>query len=92
MNHTQPVPAVWMSGFPDDVQIPPGAFFYLTNQADEPNAALGFMCPCGCGTEGCVPLKTAPTNDRAGCSTEIRRSRRSRRVFGALTAVGGTAS
>lgn len=34
-----------------------GAFKYLDSQT-EPNQALEYVCPCGCGRIGCVPIDT----------------------------------
>lgn len=34
----------------------PGDFYYLSALGQE-RGALGFMCPCGCGSEGILPFK-----------------------------------
>lgn len=38
-----------------------GSFAFLTNQGDE-IAAIDYICPCGCGAHGCLPIKQDVTN------------------------------
>lgn len=40
----------------DDTEGKPGAFFFLDSSSGQVDPALGFMCPCGCGSEACVTI------------------------------------
>lgn len=36
--------------------VPAGTFAFLTNLSGE-IAAIDYICPCGCGAHGCLPIK-----------------------------------
>lgn len=36
----------------------PGEFAWLASSSGEPDVALAFLCPCGCGTLGSVNVNT----------------------------------
>lgn len=46
-----------LSGIGDDWPKNPGEYCFLPDGNGRQHAAIAFMCPCGCGVEGCVELR-----------------------------------
>lgn len=45
-----------LSGIGDEWPEKPGEFCFLDSQVKK-EACLAFMCPCGCGREGALPIR-----------------------------------
>jgi uncharacterized protein DUF6527 len=53
---------IWQDGILMRPDLAPGTSEWLNGQ-DGKIAALNYVCPCGCGTVGCVPVKIGIAKD-----------------------------